>query len=346
MLNQEHSIEVTNLTKYYGPVMAIHEVSFNVEKGEIVGFLGPNGAGKSTTMRILCGLITAKSGSAKICGISIASNPAEIKRRIGYMAENNPLPEDMRVVEYLYYRGRLKEIPRKQLKDRVEETLELCDLNRTARRKVIATLSKGYRQRVGIADAILSEPEVIIMDEPTIGLDPHQVLMIRDLIKNLRGKMTVIISSHILSEVELCCDRVIIINQGHIVACGTSESLRNEFINTTTYTLNMKGNTSALDSLLREIDPDLEISSSLSVVNDDYYDLELTTPHTRNLSEEILTRLYEHPQFRLRELRRKVPNLEDIFLAATRRRWDEDIPLSNNKVDRGKKNNQETATVE
>ena len=346
MSGKEHSIEVLNLTKYYGPVMAIHEVTFNVGKGEIVGFLGPNGAGKSTTMRILCGLITAKSGTAKICGIPIASNPDEIKRRIGYMAENNPLPEDIRVVEYLYYRGRLKEIPRKKLKHRVEATLELCDLNRTARRKVIATLSKGYRQRVGIADAMLSEPEVIIMDEPTIGLDPHQVLMIRDLIKNLRGKMTVMISSHILSEVELCCDRVIIINQGHIVASGTSESLRNEFIRNTTYTLKLKGNSTTLDSLLGAIDPDLKIGSSISDNNDDYYDLELTTPHSRDLSEEILTRLYEHPQFRVRELRRKVPNLEDIFLAATRRSWDEDLTTSINKAESRDQDKQETTVVE
>lgn len=345
MLSKEHSIEVTNLTKYYGPVMAIHEVTFNVGKGEIVGFLGPNGAGKSTTMRILCGLIAAKSGSAKICGIPIASNPDEIKRRIGYMAENNPLPEDMRVIEYLYYRGRLKEIPRKQLTIRVEETLEMCDLNRTARRKVIATLSKGYRQRVGIADAILSEPEVIIMDEPTIGLDPHQVLMIRDLINNLRGKMTVIISSHILSEVELCCDRVIIINQGHIVACGTSESLRDEFISNTNYSLNLRGNASTLKFLLREIDPDLKICSSVNLNNNDYYDVELTTPHSRNLCEVILTRLYEHPQFKVREIRRKVPNLEDIFLAATRRSWDENIPLPVSKADSVKTDNQETTVV-
>ncbi len=346
MLKQEHSIEVNNLTKYYGPVMAIHKVSFNVGKGEIVGFLGPNGAGKSTTMRILSGLITAKSGSAKICGIPIASSPDEIKKHIGYMAENNPLPEDMRVVEYLYYRGWLKEIPRNQLKARVEETLDLCDLNRTARRKVIANLSKGYRQRVGIADAILSEPEVIIMDEPTIGLDPHQVLMIRDLIKNLRGKMTVIISSHILSEVELYCDRVIIINQGHIVACGTSESLCKEFIKKTTYTLNLKGNTSDLDSLLKGVDPELEISSSLPDINKDYYDLELTTPNTYDLCEKILTRLYEHPKFRVREIRRKVPHLEDIFLAATRRSWNEDIPLPITKIDSRKKNNQKTVVVE
>ena len=151
------SIEVEGLTKRFGHVTAIEDVSFKVTAGEIVGFLGPNGAGKSTTMRILSGLMSATSGRAWICGISVPRHPDKVKRRIGYMAENNPLPEDMRVVEYLTFRGHLKEIPGKRLKRRVEEVMAICDLNRKARRKVIGTLSKGYRQRVGIADAILSE---------------------------------------------------------------------------------------------------------------------------------------------------------------------------------------------
>lgn len=344
MRNNGHSIEVENLTKYYGSLMAIHEVSFNVAKGEIVGFLGPNGAGKSTTMRILCGIIAASSGIAKICGIPVASNPDEIKRRIGYMPENNPLPEDMRVVEYLRYRAQLKDIPRKQLKPRVEETLEICDLNRNARRKVIGTLSKGYRQRVGVADAILSKPEVIIMDEPTIGLDPHQVLMIRDLINSLRGEMTVIISSHILAEVELCCDRVIIINQGHIVASGTSDSLCKEFIRDTTYILKLKGDCSALDPLLKTIDPDLKVGNTTPIGNDGYYELDLNTPHSHDIGEEILNRLHALPQLRVSGLSRKVPNLEDIFLFATRRSWEESLPITaSNKTGEGAKSKIEAA---
>ena len=216
----EYSIEVNHLTKHYGRIAAVQDVSFSLKKGEIVGFLGPNGAGKSTTMKILTGLVPANSGSAYICGIPVSTHPEEIKRKIGYMPENNPLPMDMRVREYLRFRGKLKEIPGPKLRKRIEYVLDLCDLVR-ARRRVIGALSKGYRQRIGIAEAILSDPEVIIMDEPTIGLDPHQILKIRDLISSLKGRMSVIISSHILPEIELTCDRVIIINRGFIVAKGT-----------------------------------------------------------------------------------------------------------------------------
>jgi ABC-type Na+ transport system ATPase subunit NatA len=165
---------------------AVADLSFAVARGEIIGFLGPNGAGKSTTMRILTGYLPATSGTVRICGHSVATDPDAVKRLIGYMPENNPLPEDMRVSEYLYFRGRLKEIPRRKLGPRIDEVLELCDLKRV-RHKIIGQLSKGYRQRVGIAEAILAEPPVIIMDEPTIGLDPHQILIVRDLIAGLRG---------------------------------------------------------------------------------------------------------------------------------------------------------------
>ena len=213
-------VKVEQLTKRFGAVTAVDGIDFTVEKGEIVGFLGPNGAGKSTTMRILTGYLPATSGSVHICGLPVAGEPAEIKRRIGYMPENNPLPEDMRVSEYMYFRGRLKEVPRRKLGPRIDEVLEICDLKRV-RHRIIGQLSKGYRQRVGIAEAILAEPPVIIMDEPTIGLDPHQILIVRDLIASLRGRMTVIISSHILPEIEVTCDRVLIINQGRVVAQGT-----------------------------------------------------------------------------------------------------------------------------
>jgi ABC-2 type transport system ATP-binding protein len=188
---QPLAIEVSHLVKTYAGVTAVADISFTVARGEIIGFLGPNGAGKSTTMRILTGYLPATSGSVRICGLSVAQQPDEIKRKIGYMPENNPLPEDMRVSEYLYFRGRLKEVSRRKLGPRIDEVLELCDLKRV-RHKIIGQLSKGYRQRVGIAEAILAEPPVIIMDEPTIGLDPHQILIVRDLIASLRGRMTVV----------------------------------------------------------------------------------------------------------------------------------------------------------
>src|SRR6476661_281529 len=243
------AIEVAHLVKVYGGVTAVSDISFTVARGEIVGFLGPNGAGKSTTMRILTGYLPATSGSVHIMGVPVASQPDEIKRRIGYMPENNPLPEDMRVSEYMYFRGRLKEVPRRKLGARIDEVLEVCDLKRV-RHKIIGQLSKGYRQRVGIAEAILAEPPVIIMDEPTIGLDPHQILIVRDLISSLRGRMTVIISSHILPEIEVTCDRVLIINQGRVVAQGTPAELRREILGRSTYRLEVAGDTATIIGVL------------------------------------------------------------------------------------------------
>ncbi|HEY4988730.1 MAG TPA: ABC transporter ATP-binding protein [Opitutaceae bacterium] len=196
----EPAIEVSHLVKSYSGVLAVNDISFTVPRGEIIGFLGPNGAGKSTTMRILTGYLPATSGKVSICGFPVASELDAVKRRIGYMPENNPLPDEMRVSEYLYFRGRLKEVPRAKLGSRIDEVLELCDLKRV-RHKIIGKLSKGFRQRVGIAECVLAEPPVIIMDEPTIGLDPHQILIVRDLIASLRGRMTVLISSHILPEI-------------------------------------------------------------------------------------------------------------------------------------------------
>src|SRR4051812_1942542 len=246
------AIEVSHLVKTYGGVTAVSDISFDVAQGEIVGFLGPNGAGKSTTMRILTGYLPATSGSVKICGLPVATQPDEIKRKIGYMPENNPLPEDMRVSEYLYFRGRLKEVTRRKLGPRIDEVLELCDLKRV-RHKIIGQLSKGYRQRVGIAEAVLAEPPVIIMDEPTIGLDPHQILIVRDLIASLRGRMTVIISSHILPEIEMTCDRVLIINQGRVVAQGRPADLRREILGRVSYDLVVAGDTAALAAVLTSV---------------------------------------------------------------------------------------------
>lgn len=326
MTAPEKAIEVEHLTKRFGALKAIDNVSFSVNKGQVVGFLGPNGAGKSTTMRILCGLTAATSGVARICGIPVASRPEESKRRIGYMPERNPLPEDMRVIEYLRYRARLKELPRKKLKSSVDEAMDLCDLNRKARKRVIGALSKGFRQRIGIADAILGNPEVIIMDEPTIGLDPHQILGIRRLINNLRGKMSVVLSSHILPEIELCCDQAIIINQGRIVAQGTSENLRAEFIPQTTYRVNLKGNLDLLPAHLKKIDSDISIQEKGNEGEDGFCSFTLKAPSTRELNDKLIQGLqqaHEGNRWQIREIAHLQPNLEDIFMAATRRSWDE-----------------------
>ena len=239
--NPTPSIDVRGLTKRYGSVVAVRDVSFTVQPGEVIGFLGPNGAGKSTTMRILSGLMMADSGEAYLCGESVALRPERAKLRIGYMPEDNPLPEDMRVVEYLRFRAQLKGIPIRKRSERINTVMEQCDLQRKARRKLIGSLSKGFRQRVGIADALLAEPDVVIMDEPTIGLDPHQIQAMRSLISSLRGKMTVILSSHILPEIEACCDRVIIINQGEVVASGDTDSLHSEFLYTRKFRIELAG---------------------------------------------------------------------------------------------------------
>jgi ABC-2 type transport system ATP-binding protein len=318
------SIRVKDLTRQYGALTAIHKVNFTVNPGEVVGFLGPNGAGKSTTMRILSGIMSATSGSAWVGGICVAQNPHEVKRKIGYMPENNPLPDDMRVVEYLRFRSRLKEVPGHQLRAAVEEAMEICDLARTARRKIIGTLSKGFRQRVGIADALLGDPEIIIMDEPTIGLDPHQIQGIRKLIDNLRGKHTVIISSHILPEIERSCDRVIIINRGRIVAAGTSKELREEFLPSNRFSIIVEGNYSAVAACLASRGIDADILECTSIA-ENRSEINLRVENEGNLGPQLIQLLSNQREFILHSLAPREPNLEEIFLAATKRSWEETI---------------------
>jgi ABC-2 type transport system ATP-binding protein len=319
-MSEAPAIEVSHLVKTYAGVTAVSDITFSVARGEILGFLGPNGAGKSTTMRILTGYQPATSGSVHVCGIPAASQPGEVKRRIGYMPENNPLPEDMRVSEYLYFRGRLKEIPRRKLGPRIDEVLELCDLKRV-RHKIIGKLSKGYRQRVGIAEAVLAEPPVIIMDEPTIGLDPHQILIVRDLIASLRGRMTVIISSHILPEIEMTCDRVLIINQGRVVAQGTPADLRREILGHSTYQMDIAADSQTLTTVLADVEPTLKITAETEPDKDGFRRLTLTTERDDELGELLLKTLSSQ-NMRLRSLSRAHSTLEDVFLAATRRSWD------------------------
>lgn len=218
-------IDVNGLTKSYGSTDAIKDLSFSVDRGEIVGFLGPNGAGKSTTMRILCGYLPADAGEVRIAGFDIFSQSIKARSRIGYLPENVPLYPEMRVGEYLAYRASLKGVRSRRIPEKVEDALELCNL-RSVQRQLIGTLSKGYRQRVGLADALVNEPDILILDEPTIGLDPNQIRDIRNLIKSLATRHTILLSSHILSEVEMTCSRVMILNKGHIVASGTPAELR------------------------------------------------------------------------------------------------------------------------
>ena len=328
---EPNSVVVRRLTKIYGGVKAIDNVSFRIGKGEVVGFLGPNGAGKSTTMRIISGLMPATSGSVSICGESVAINPDAARRHIGFMPENNPLPEDLRVREYLTFRAGIKGVPRSEIRARVDESMDICQLLRKASNKIIGNLSKGFRQRVGIADAILSRPEVIIMDEPTIGLDPHQILAIRALINSLRGKMSVIISSHILPEIELMCDRVMIINQGTIVASGSPESLRKEFISRDKYGISLKADPAKMREMLGRICSGVEIVSESKPDSAGYYDYILSTDENSDLGCTLIREFSKDSALGLREVYHKKPSLEEIFMAATRRSWEQTSELPDDK---------------
>lgn len=219
------SIEVKNLTKFYGEQAAVHDVSFTIKKGEIVGFLGPNGAGKSTTMKIITGFIPSTSGTVKVCDTLVDIDAIETRRKIGYLPENNPLYLDMYVREYLEFVGKIYKIP--NLKNRVDEMIQQVGLE-VEQNKQIGMLSKGYRQRVGLAQAIIHDPEVLILDEPTSGLDPNQLVEIRELIKKIGKSKTVLLSTHIMQEVKAICDRIIIIKRGNLVADGQAENLQQE----------------------------------------------------------------------------------------------------------------------
>lgn len=226
------SIEVKNLFKYYGDQAAVKDITFKVNSGEIVGFLGPNGAGKSTTMKIITGYISASSGKVKVCGMPVTESSLDTRRKIGYLPENNPLYLDMYVKEYLTFVGKIYKVP--NLKERVDEMIEKVGLE-VEQNKKIGQLSKGYRQRVGLAQAIIHDPEVLILDEPTSGLDPNQLLEIRSLIKSIGKEKTVMLSTHIMQEVEAICDRIVIINKGEIVADNTAKDLQSEGGNLTVY---------------------------------------------------------------------------------------------------------------
>ncbi|MCC6699503.1 MAG: ATP-binding cassette domain-containing protein [Candidatus Hydrogenedentes bacterium] len=217
-------IEVNKLTKLYGTVAAIEDVSFEVAQGEIIGFLGPNGAGKSTTMRILTGFTPATSGSAKVAGFHVEDHPVEVKRRLGYMPENVPLYPEMLVTSFLSYVAEVKGVPRRERKKEVDRVMERSGLQGMGKR-ILRNLSKGYRQRVGLAQALIGNPPVLILDEPTVGLDPKQIIEIRQMIKSLAEEHTVLLSTHILPEVSMICERVIIINRGRIVAQDTMKNL-------------------------------------------------------------------------------------------------------------------------
>jgi ABC-2 type transport system ATP-binding protein len=245
-------IQVDRLTKSYGPVTAVHDVSFNVEKGQIVGFLGPNGAGKSTTMKILACFMAASGGSARVAGFDVFTQSLEVRRRIGYLPENSPLYADLPVAAYLDFVAEAKGVSRGVRRSKVADVMDRCFVTEMQHR-LIGKLSKGYRQRVGLAQALLGDPEVLILDEPTIGLDPRQIAEIRALIKSLGGQHTVILSTHILPEVSMVCDSIIIINRGRVVAKGTQAELVEQVFPAARVEVEVAGPAEAIASALKSL---------------------------------------------------------------------------------------------
>jgi ABC-2 type transport system ATP-binding protein len=306
-------IKVENLTKRYAGFTAINNISFEVGKGEIVGFLGPNGAGKSTTMRILSSFMPATSGRASIAGFDVFDKSLEARSHLGYMPENVPLYVDMRVSEYLVYRAQLKGITGRRLKERVGDVKELCGL-KDVENRMINTLSKGYRQRVGLADALVHEPDLLILDEPTIGLDPNQIRQVRELIKNLGKHHTILLSTHILPEVEATCSRVIIINRGRIEASDTPDNLRRQLRGAGGIRLEASiGNDDAVVELQKIAGiKDVTVQEETG----EWKKYLVRTEANADLREEVY-KLASDRKWRVRELTQRGATLEDVFVEMT-----------------------------
>jgi ABC-2 type transport system ATP-binding protein len=310
----EPMINVNNLVKRYAGVTALRNVSFEVQRGEIVGFLGPNGAGKSTTMRILTGFLPASSGVVQVAGLDVFENSLEVRRHIGYMPESNPLYDEMRVGEYLKFRSKLKGVPRGDRSEQISYALERCGLQDVERR-VIGQLSKGFRQRVGLADAMLAEPDLLILDEPTIGLDPVQIRQVRQLIKDLGQKHTILLSSHILHEVEMTCNRVLILYRGRILASDKPENLRKTLGRGETIHVEVRGPREVVVEELGRV-PGVR---SVAVGDDAGEFLSLTIEPERGADpREEMFRLIASRSWTLRELSHSRTTLEDIFVQITR----------------------------
>jgi len=305
-------IQVEGLTKYYGPVPAIMDVSFHIKKGEIVAFLGPNGAGKTTTMRILTGFMPATVGTAGVAGIDVYENSIEARRHIGYMPETTRLYTDMRVRQYLHFCGKLHGMRRAELAERADEVMETCGL--TERRdSIVGTLSLGFRQRVGLAQALIHNPDVLILDEPTVGLDPNQIMEVRELIKGLAGQHTVLLSTHILPEAQMTCERVMIINHGKIIAEDTPENLTSQIRESETILVRVKSDD---PSVARGFETIPEVSGVRNASDHHgqgfFIDTKLGTDVRAEIAEFVVKEGWG-----LLELRPVEMSLEDVFLQLT-----------------------------
>lgn len=307
-------IEVSNLVKRYGDHTAVDYLSFQIEKGKIYGFLGPNGAGKSTTMNMITGYIASTEGTVTIDGHDILEEPEKAKKCIGYLPEQPPLYFDMTVLEYMKFAADLKKIPKDKKKAMIEEVMDMVKIT-DMKNRLIKNLSKGYRQRVGLAQAILGYPEVIILDEPTVGLDPKQIIEIRDLIKSLKKKHTVILSSHILSEVSAICDYVLIISHGKLVASDTPDNLGKLAAGSNNLNLLVKGEKSRIRQLLEEISGVKEISIEKKS-DQEGWNVTVSTEENADIREEVFFKMAEN-HYPILEMQSQKISLEEIFLELT-----------------------------
>jgi ABC-2 type transport system ATP-binding protein len=294
--------------------MAVNDISFNVEPGEILGFLGPNGAGKTTTMRMLTGFLPATSGSARVAGFDVFEQSMDVRQHIGYLPETPPVYPDMTVERYLEFVAQIKRVPSPKVKERVNEALRMANL-KDKRVELIKRLSRGYRQRVGLAQAIVHDPDVVILDEPTVGLDPKQIIEVRKLIKGLAGNHTIILSTHILPEVSMTCDRVVIINRGKIVAVDTPANLTAQLKGAERVHLEVRGEPEAVRNALEEVDGLLRVGVE-PIENSAHVSVDVETEQGRDLRGRIAARIVEKG-FDLYELRAISLSLEDVFLQLT-----------------------------
>jgi len=308
-------IEVSNLSKRFGRHLAVRDISFSVAKGEIVGFLGPNGAGKTTTLRMLTGFLPPSSGSATVAGFDIFRQSMEARKHIGYMPENVPLYDDMRVHEYLTFRARLKGLSTSDTRRQVLHVIDICGLE-SVRRKMIKTLSKGFRQRVGLADALVHDPDLLILDEPTNGLDPIQIRQIRQLIKRLAKNHTVLISTHILSEVEMIADRVIIVDNGQVKASGTPQVLASEMRTASRVQSEIQAPVELAVKYLSALASVKKVSSE--ELEDGWIRFTLWSDSGTDTRQAVNTTAAEN-QWPLRSLFRHQAKLEDVFVELTRK---------------------------
>lgn len=302
-------IEVRNLVKHYGDVKAVDDISFTLKNGEILGFLGPNGAGKTTTLKVITGYLSPTAGNVFVDGMNVLDDSMEIRKMIGYLPEMNPLYHDMQVYDFLEFVARVREIDKNQFRTRLNEVIDLCGLKGVVH-KNINELSKGYCQRVGLAQAIIHDPEILILDEPTSGLDPNQIVEIRGLIKNLGKEKTVIISSHILQEMQATADRMIIINKGRIVADGTVEELMSDFKGKTRLTLELKNADEEAVKKLQSLQEGILLSELET--KDGILSAVLEYPNEMDSREQIFRQVVKN-KWTLLEMSRHKTSLEEVF---------------------------------